>query len=116
MRNAKAAGNTSDVDVDQELLAGSASGNSLPDVAIPDIPLPTVVSEESTSPRIAEEAMVVVFGLGSGSCPFRFLCCKLSIPGVKYYTRREVFESLRVHVIHSMMRHLACRLFATPGI
>jgi len=39
-REAEAAGNTSDVDVDQQLLIESAGGNSLPDVPLPDVPLP----------------------------------------------------------------------------
>jgi hypothetical protein len=39
-REAEAAGNTSDVDVDQQLLIESAGGDSLPDVPLPDVPLP----------------------------------------------------------------------------
>jgi len=57
----------------------SAGGNSLPDVPLPAVPLPYIplpdvplpeacpdvsVGEELTSPHIAEEAMVVAFGLG----------------------------------------------------
>jgi hypothetical protein len=38
----EAAGHTSDVDVDQQLLIESAGGNSLPDVPLPDVPLPDV--------------------------------------------------------------------------
>jgi hypothetical protein len=34
------AGNTSDVDVDQQLLIESAGGVSPPDVPLPDVPLP----------------------------------------------------------------------------
>jgi hypothetical protein len=41
-REAEAAGNTSDVDVDQQLLIESAGGDSLPDVPLPDVPLPEV--------------------------------------------------------------------------
>jgi len=37
---AEAAGNTSDVDVDQQLLSTSAGGDSLPNVPLPDVPLP----------------------------------------------------------------------------
>jgi len=40
LREAEAAGNTSDVDVDQQLLIESAGGDSLPDVPLPDVPLP----------------------------------------------------------------------------
>ena len=39
-REAEAAGNTSDLDVDQQLLIESAGGDSLPDVPLPDVPLP----------------------------------------------------------------------------
>jgi hypothetical protein len=39
-REAEAAGHTSDVDVDQQLLIESAGGDSLPDVPHPDVPLP----------------------------------------------------------------------------
>jgi len=97
LREDEVAGNTSDVDVDvdvdQQLLIESAGGDSLPDVPLPgvrlpdvfppdvplsDVPLPDVslpdarpdgsVGEEWTCPRVAEEVMVVVFRLGSGSC------------------------------------------------
>jgi hypothetical protein len=67
-----------DVDVDQQLLIESAGGDSLPNVPLSKVPLPNVplpeahadgsVGEESTSPRVAEEAMFVAFRLGSGSC------------------------------------------------
>jgi len=39
LREAEAAGNSSDVYLDQQLLVESASGDSLPDVALPDAPL-----------------------------------------------------------------------------
>jgi len=39
-REAEAAGNTSDVDVDQQLLIELEGGDSLPDVPLPDVPLP----------------------------------------------------------------------------
>jgi len=44
--------------------------------------------------------MVVVFRLGSGSCLVRFLCSNLFISGIDYYTRREVFGSLKVYFIY----------------
>jgi len=43
LREAEAARNTSDVDVDQQLLGKSAGAESLPDVPLPDIPLPDVL-------------------------------------------------------------------------
>jgi len=46
-REAKAAGNTSDVDVDQQLLIESAGGDSLPDVPLPNVPLPDVPLPEA---------------------------------------------------------------------
>jgi len=42
LREAEAAGNTSDVDVNQQLLIESAGGDSLSDVPLPDVPLPEV--------------------------------------------------------------------------
>jgi len=42
LREAEAARNTSDVDVEQHLLCESADGESLPDVPLPDVPLPDV--------------------------------------------------------------------------
>jgi len=94
LREAEAAGNTSDVDLEQQLLGESAGGDSLPDVPFPDVPLPDVplrdvplphvpvaeacpdgsVVEEGTSPRVA-------FGLESGSCLVSFLCCNPFISG-----------------------------------
>jgi len=99
LREAGAAGNTSDVDVEQQLLGESAGGDRLPDVPLPnvplldvplpnvplpndsftDVPLPAVcpdglVGEEWTSSRVA-------FGLESGSCLVSFLCCNLFISG-----------------------------------
>jgi hypothetical protein len=104
-REAEAAGNTSDVDVDQQLLIDSAGGESLPDVPLPDVPLPDAcpdgsVGEECTTPRVAEEAMVVAFRLESGTCLVRFPCSTLFISGIEYYTHREVFGSLKVYFIY----------------
>jgi len=42
LRKAEAAGNTLDVDVEQQLLGESAGGDSLPHVPLPDVPLPDV--------------------------------------------------------------------------
>jgi hypothetical protein len=47
LREAEAAGNTSDVDVEQQLLSNSAAGDVLPDcplpnVRLPDVPLPNI--------------------------------------------------------------------------
>ena len=115
LREAEAARNTSDVDVDQQLLGESAGGNSLPEIPLPDVPLPDVpfpdiplpdvhlcgvclhgsVCEECSSPRVAEKAMVVGFGIGSGSCLVRFICSNQYISSIDYYTQREGFELLR---------------------
>jgi len=46
-REAVAAGNTSDVDVDQQLLIESAGGDSLPDVPLHDVPLPQARPDDS---------------------------------------------------------------------
>jgi len=42
LREAEAAGNPSDVDLEQQLLGKSAGGDTLPDVPLPDVPLPDV--------------------------------------------------------------------------
>jgi len=47
LQQAEAARNTSDEDVDQQLLCESAGGDSLPDVPLPDIPLPDVAPPET---------------------------------------------------------------------
>jgi len=60
--------------------------------------------------------MVDALVLGLGSCHVRFLCSNLFISGIDYYTRREVFGSLRVYFIHSIMGHRACSVFATSGV
>ena len=78
----------------------------LPDVALPDVPFPEahqdgLVVEGLTTRRIAEEAMVVAFGLGSGSCPVPFFCLEIFLSGIEYCTRREVFGSLKVHCIYA---------------
>jgi len=44
--------------------------------------------------------MVVAFGLGSCSCPARFVCSKLFISGIDYHMHREVFGSLNVYFIY----------------
>jgi len=59
---AEAASNTSDVDVNQELLIESAGGNSLsdgplrnvplPDVPLPDVPLPDVLLPDVPLPDV----------------------------------------------------------------
>jgi len=52
MRDAESAGNTSDVDVDQQLLIELAGGDSLPDVPFPDVPLPDVPLPNIPLPNI----------------------------------------------------------------
>ena len=53
LREAEVAGNTSVVDVDQQLLGESGGGDSLPHVPLPGARLDGSVGEEWTSPRIA---------------------------------------------------------------
>jgi len=52
LREAEPAGNTSDVDVDHQLLGKSAGGNSLPDVPLPDVPLPDVPLPDVPLPNV----------------------------------------------------------------
>jgi len=42
LREAEAAGNSSDVDVDEQPLGESAGGDSLPHVPLPNVPVPNV--------------------------------------------------------------------------
>jgi len=112
----QAAGITSDVDVDQQLLGKSAGGNCLPDVPLPEAHPDDFVGVEWTSPCIAEEAMVVAFWLELGCCLVCFLCSDQFISGIDYYTRREGLGSLRVYFIHSIMGHRAGSMFATTGV
>jgi len=129
LREAGAAGNTSDEDVDQQLLAGLAGGHSLADVPLhhvplPDVPLPNVplhdiplpgahldglVSEKWTTARDAEEAMVIAHEFGLGSCVVHFVCSYRFISGIDHYTHREVFESLRVDFLYGFC--IGCILF-----
>ena len=104
-QEAEAAGNTSDVDADQQLVGELAGGDSLPDVPVPDVLLPEAlldrsVGEEPTSSRSAEKAMVVGFGSVFGSWLVRFPCCSLSLSGINYYTHRKVCGWLRVSSIY----------------
>ena len=130
-----------DVDVDQQLLGESAGGDSIPNTPLPDIPLPNVplpnvprpeacpvgsVGEEWTSPRIAEEAMVVAFGLGWGYSHVRFLCSNEFNSGIDYYMRYEVFGFLRVYsllfivlwdIAHAVfLQLLACKTPPCDGV
>jgi len=115
LRDAEAAENTSNVNVDQQLLCKLAGGDGLPNVPLPNVPLPNVilpnaphleacpdgsVRKERSSPRVAEKAMIVVFRFWSGSCPVRFLCSNLFLSGIQYCTCHQVFGSLRVYFIY----------------
>jgi len=53
LREAEAAGNTSDVDVDLLLLGESAGGNSFPDVPLPDVPHPDVPLPDVPHPDVS---------------------------------------------------------------
>jgi hypothetical protein len=51
-REGEAARNTSDVDVDQQLLIESAGGDSLPDIPLPDVSLPDIPLLDVTLPDV----------------------------------------------------------------
>ena len=51
-REAEVARNTSDVDVDQQLLIESSVGNSLPDIPLPDVSLPDVPLPDVSLPYV----------------------------------------------------------------
>jgi hypothetical protein len=63
LQDADVARNSSDVDVDQQLLGSSGGGESLPHVPLPEAHRAGYAGKEFTRPRDAEEAMVVVFRL-----------------------------------------------------
>jgi len=52
LREAEAARNTLDVDVEQQLPGESAGGDSLPDVPLPDVPLPHVPVPDVSLPDV----------------------------------------------------------------
>jgi hypothetical protein len=68
LREAEAAGNTSDVDVNQQLLIESAGGDSLsdvpllvvplPDVPLSDVPLPVVPLPDVPLPEVPPDGSV----------------------------------------------------------
>jgi len=60
--------------------------------------------------------MVVVFGVGLGSCLVRFLHSDHFISDIDQYTCHEVFGSIKVYCIHRIMAHRACSDFATCGM
>jgi hypothetical protein len=112
LREAEAAENTLDVDVDHQLVIASAGGVSLsdgplpdvylPDFCVPDVPLLEVhpngsVGLELPSPPGREEVIVVVCGLGSGSCFVRFLYSNPSIFGTNYCPRCKLCGSLKAN-------------------
>jgi len=58
LREAEAAGNTSDGDVNQQLLIESAGGDSLSDVPLPDVPLPDVPLPDVPLPEVRSDGSV----------------------------------------------------------
>jgi len=100
LRRSEAAGNTSDANMDEQLLGELGGGDSLPNVSLSKERPDGWVGEESTCPRISEEAIVVVFSFGSDSCLVYFLCSNLFISGIDNYTRCMVCGLLRVHFIY----------------
>jgi len=60
--------------------------------------------------------MVVVFRLGPGSCLVSFPCANQFISAIDYNMHHEVYGSILVHCIHSIMTHHICSIFETPGM
>ena len=58
MRESEAAGNTSAVNVDLQLLSKSAGGDSLPDITLPNVPLPAVPLPDVTLPGASPNSSV----------------------------------------------------------
>jgi len=78
LQEAVAARDTSDEDVDQQLVGELAGDESLPGVPLPNASLSEArpdgsVRVERTSPASVQEAKGVVFGLRSGSCLVWFI-------------------------------------------
>jgi hypothetical protein len=121
LRDAAAARHTSDVHVDQQLQCNPAIGDCDPNVPrtyvhLPEARLNGAVVDEYTSPPGAHEAMVVAFGLESGSCLVCFLLSNLAVSAIDYYTCRKVFGSVRFYFIQSIMEHRANSIFAHLGV
>jgi hypothetical protein len=70
------------------------------DVLLPQAPPDRLVGEEKTSPRHAEQAMIVAFGLGLGSCHVCFFSSNQFISRIDYYMCCEVFRFLRVYFMY----------------
>jgi len=105
LRGDEAAGNTSDMDVNQTLVEQSAAGDCLPNVLLPDVPLPEAVpcgliGREWTSSRDADKVMFVAFVLGKGSCLVHFRYSNQCISVIVYCTRCEDLTSPRVCSIY----------------
>jgi len=110
VRDAEAAGNTSDVDVYQRQVGGSACSYSLSYAPLPDVPLSNMphreahpdalVGEKWTSSHVWKKAIVVGIILGTGSVLECFVYSKQFVLGIDYYTRPKVFGSLRVYFIY----------------
>lgn len=64
----------------------------------------------------AEDTIVGLFGLESGSCLDGFLCSTILMSRFDNFTCREDFGLFRVYIIHSIMGHCACSVYATPGV
>ena len=66
-REAEAARNTLDVDVDQNLLIESAGGNSLPDIPLPDVLFPDVPLPDVPLPDVPVPAVPLPEACPEGS-------------------------------------------------
>jgi hypothetical protein len=110
-----AVGNTSDVDVDQQLVIKSAGGTSLPDVPLPEVHPDVTIGKKLTSPRIAKVGLVDAFGFASCCCLVWFLCCNQFSSRIEHYTRRKCFGSIRVCFIHTIIVDCPQSVYATRG-
>jgi len=105
LQEAEAAGNTSDVDVDQQLLIESAGGDSFPNVPLPEERPDGSVGEEWNVLIYLSQALII-------TCFARFLD----------RTKLILFMGFVLvilywfYFIHSVMGHCACCVFATPGV
>jgi hypothetical protein len=78
---------------------GTASPMSISMMCLPEVCPDRLVGEDLSIPQCAEDAIVVLIRLWSGSCYVRFCCCNIFISGIDD-TRHKEFGSLRVYYIY----------------
>jgi hypothetical protein len=73
LREAEAAGNTSEADVEQQLLSELAGGDRLPNVPLPNIPLPNIPLPNVPLPETYPDGLVASANMISVRAELLFL-------------------------------------------